>query len=411
MGLGQSRLIGRCVFMSTKKIKTIRKAAADGGNGETKMWFEGDSEGLAIPTAQIKVINKNEKGSFLSRKEVTIDNVHEHLDITFITSKCFEKTNERFLIGKKTLTKQGLHIVETDIHESEKFGSEVVARTILAGLVVDSIRQNGLDNTKIQAKYDLGLCLPFIEVDPERFQTNSERFIGTHELRFHFPDGRTIDLSIEIEFAMTLPESAIAGYSIVYERNGELKEYDLKVLKGEEITTETKNLLDVPLLVPDIGAGTIDCAVMVGVEFDFENSYGEEIGTKLTIERIRHAWNEEYPNDKINSLVQFTEIYSNEENFNAVRLRNFSEPYLEDDANKIASIIKNKVKHMPSNTLVVLCGGGSILFKNALLEKLEKIADRLIFKKDGKFANAEGLIIFATHPAFEEIKKNYLAAV
>lgn len=397
--------------MGVKKIPTTEleptKVGGDGGNGETKMAFEGVVEGLAIPTAEVKVIRANEKGNFLSQENVTPENIHEHLDITYVSSKSLSHTNERFIIGKKTLKLLNKTPSETDINEANKFNSEVVARTLLAGLLVDAIRKCPTQ-TKITAHYDLSLGLPFIEVDQEKFQKNSERFMGTHELKYHYPNGDTVDVTLVVEFAMTLPESAIAGYSVVYDREGNLKEYNIKAEKDGELVDQVITLEDMQMLLGDIGAGTLDCAVLFGINFDFDNSYGEEIGTKRTIELIRIDWNDENPNDKINSLIKFTEVYSNEEDFNSVRLRLFAEPYLQDDAAKIARVIKNKMEELPSNTLIILCGGGSLLFKNSLTKLLSKYSNRIIFKKDAKFANAEGLLTFALHPAFEEIKREFL---
>lgn len=386
------------------------KVGADGGNGETKMAFENVVEGLAIPTAEVKVIRANEKGNFLAQENVTMENIHEHLDITYVSSKCLTFTNTRYIVGKKTLRLLGKTPSETDINEANKYDSEVVARTILAGLLVHAIRCNP-GKSKIIKHYDLSLGLPFVEIDQEKFQKNSERFIGTHELTYHYPNGEKIDVTLVIEFALTLPESAIAGYAVVYDRQGTLKEYSIKVEEDGNPVQETVTLEDMMLLLADIGAGTLDLAVLMGINFDFQNSYGEEIGTKRTIEQIRIAWNEEHPNDKINSLTKFTEIYSNDEDFNSAKLRLFSEPYLQDDAIKIARVIKNKMEELPSNTLIILCGGGSLLFKDSLTRLLEKYSDRIIFKKDAKFANAEGLLTFALHPAFEEIKKDFLVQV
>ncbi|UZN01275.1 hypothetical protein OL548_34550 (plasmid) [Lysinibacillus sp. MHQ-1] len=71
------------------------------------MYFEGVEEGLAIPTAELIVINANGKGNFLASTVVTPKNIHEHLDITFLSSKALTKTNERYLIGKRTLKSMG----------------------------------------------------------------------------------------------------------------------------------------------------------------------------------------------------------------------------------------------------------------------------------------------------------------
>jgi plasmid segregation protein ParM len=386
-----------------KKLVKATKVGTDGGNGELKLMFENMTEGLAIPTAEIRVLNPNEKGNFLSQTKVTPENIQDHLDITYVSSKSLSNTNERYLIGKKTLTKLKDSVLETDTSEAKKYESEVVARTVLAGLLVHAIRQNP-EKDRIEAAYDLSLCLPFIEVDQEQFQKNSNRFIGTHELLFHYPQGNTVTVVIKIEYAVTNPESAVASFGIVYERDWSLKQYPIKTDEGQTLIT----LENRPLLIPDIGAGTLDAAVMNGVNLDFDNSIGVELGTKKTIEKVIEAWNRQFADDKLTSLTQFNDVYGNEEDFNSSKLQSFTQPYLENDAKLIAKVIKELMSNLPSQTIIVFCGGGSLLFKPSLITLLDKYSKQMIFKKDAKFANAEGLLIFATHPTFEEMKKDFL---
>lgn len=399
--------------MTKKRTKNVvRKAGVDGGNGETKMYFEGVDEGLAIPTAELILLNANSKskGNFLANDVVTPKNIHEHLDITFLSSKALSKSNERYLIGKRTLKALGAKPKETPKH-AQKHTSEIVARTVLAGLLVDSIRNNPESKT-ITAHYDLNLALPLNQIDEEAFQKHAERFIGTHEMKFHYPNGEEILVTIVVEFAMTLPEGAIGGYAIVYNLDGTPKIYEIleEDENGDQVKTEV-TFEDRELLMGDIGAGSLDCAVMFGVDFDYENSEGFELGTKESVNKIRTEWNKLQKQDQINSLTQFTEIYSNTEIFNSAKLQNFSTMYLNDDAIVIADSLKSIYEKMPSRARIVLYGGGAILYKNALIPLLEEYSDKVIFAPDPKFITAKGLLIFALTPAFEEIKNNYLEAL
>ncbi|PIJ98056.1 ParM/StbA family protein [Lysinibacillus sphaericus] len=399
--------------MTKKRTKNVvRKAGVDGGNGETKMYFEGVEMGLAIPTAELILLNANSKskGNFLATDVVTPKNIHEHLDITFLSSKALSKTNERYLIGKRTLKAMGAKPKETPKH-AQKHTSEIVARTVLAGLLVDAVRNNPESKT-ITAHYDLDLALPLNQIDEEAFQKHAERFIGTHEMKFHYPNGEEILVTIVIEFAMTLPEGAIGGYAVVYNLDGSPKTYE--ILEEDETGNQVKTEVtfeDRELLMGDIGAGSLDCAVMFGVDFDYENSEGFELGTKESVNKIRTEWNKLQKQDQINSLTQFTEIYSNTEIFNSAKLQNFSTMYLNDDAIVIADSLKSIYEKMPSRARIVLYGGGAILYKNALMPLLEEYSDKVIFAPDPKFITAKGLLIFALTPAFEEIKNNYLEAL
>ncbi len=400
--------------MAKKKINNvIRKAGVDGGNGETKMYFEGVEEGLAIPTAELIVINAKSKGNFLATEVVTAKNIHEHLDITFLSSKALSKTNERYLIGKRTLKAMGAKPKETPKH-AQKHTSEIVARTVLAGLLVDAVRNNP-ESKAITAHYDLNLALPLNQIDEEAFNKHAERFIGTHEMKFHYPNGEEITVTIVIEFAMTLPEGAVGSFAVVYNLDGSLKTYEIVEENPDGESAEpiksTVTFEDRELLMGDIGAGSLDCAVMFGVDFDYENSEGFELGTKESVNKIRTEWNKQQKQDQINSLTQFTEIYSNTEIFNSAKLQNFSSMYLNDDAIVIADSLKSIFEKMPSRARIVLYGGGALLYKNALMPLLEEYSDKVIFAADPKFTTAKGLLIFALTPSFEDIKNVYLGAL
>lgn len=391
--------------------KRVRKAGVDGGNGSLKLQFEGVEEGLAIPTAELYVIKADSKGNFLAAATVTPKNLHEHLDITYVTSKALKQTNERYYIGKRTLKSMGAKPKETPKH-AEKHKSEIIARTILAGLLVDAIRNNP-DSKVITVNYDLSLALPLSHIDQDAFQYHAERLIGVHELIFHYPNGDEVNVNIEVEFAMTLPEAAIGGYAVVYNPDGTFKEYD-EVLSVDPESGEQQigkvTFEDRELLLGDIGAGSLDCAVMIGTNFDYENSEGFELGTKESVNKIRLEWNKLQKQDQINSLTQFTDIYSNSEVFNSNKLVLFSKPFLNDDAIIIAQNLKSLYEQMPSRARIVLYGGGAILYREHLLPLLEEYNDKVIFAKNPVFTNAEGLLIFALNPSFEQIKNQYLEA-
>lgn len=391
--------------MVAKKSKT-RKAGIDAGNGSAKFNFDGVVEGLAIPTANQRVLRDTSKGAFLNTTRVTPENIQDHLDITFVSSKALSKTNERYYIGKRCLKDLSSIPDETET-EAKKHESEIVARTALAGLVVDAIRLNP-EKKQITQNYDLTLALPLNSVDQEAFIKHSERFIGTHELKYHYPNGQTVDITIVIEYAMTLPEGAIGAYAIIYNRDGSFKKYSVTVgEEKKEITLENHELI-----LGDIGAGTFDVAVMNGLDFDFENSRCENLGTRKTIDKIRAEWNTNNK-DQLGSLLKFNEVYSDANDENSLKLQQFSLKFLESDANIIAKVIQDTYRKMHTRTRIFIQGGGQLLFKNALIPLFTQLdyINNVHFTPNPVFVNAEGLLIFALSNDFELIKKEYLEAL
>lgn len=389
------------------KESVARKASVDGGNGSTKMMFEGVEQGLAIPTANQKVLKRSiSRGAFLNSTKVTSENIQDHLDITFVSSKALEKTNERYYIGKRCLRDLDSIPDETE-KEAKKHVSEIVARTALAGLLVDAIRLNP-DSKQITAHYDLTLALPINSVDQEAFQQHASRFIGTHEMIFHYPNGEEVNVTIVIEFAMTLPEGAISAYSIIYDLQGDYKTYSITVGdEKKEITLEESDLILV-----DIGAGTLDIAVMNGLNFDFDNSVSDNLGTRKTIDKIRNEWNVENK-DKLDSLLKFNEVYNDSSDENSARLQEFSLEFLDADSRKIATMIHEVYRKLHSRARIFVQGGGQLLYKRSLMPLFTDLdyISNVHFTQNPVFTNAEGLLIFALSPDYSEIKKEYLEAL
>ncbi|MER2006167.1 MAG: hypothetical protein ABS939_01840 [Psychrobacillus sp.] len=394
-----------------KKRKT-RRGGIDAGNGEAKFWFEGETAGLAIPTAEIEIFRNNNKFNMLAVNDVTIENIHEKLDITFVSSKALEETNRRFKIGVHTLTEIGIKPDETEF-DSNKFASELIARSVLSGILVDAIKQKSkeqgnLDFKSVKATYDIALALPLLEINPESFSAHALRFIGSHEMIYHFPNGKTIEVTLEIEFSSTFPEGAIAVYPIMFNMDGTYKTYTLTV-NGETITT---NLSEYMILLSDIGAGTLDLAVMDGLNYDFTNSKSLPLGTKEVVMGIIDEWNEHDPLNRIDSLTKFTNIYSSKNDFRANNLVAFASPRLSANSRKIGTEVKNIFNKLGSKSVNVFCGGGSLLYKDQLTKMMstdEKYKGRTIFAEHDKFINSLGLLMIMLQVSYDEMKEQYLA--
>ncbi|MEK5187135.1 hypothetical protein [Solibacillus sp. FSL W7-1324] len=396
-----------------KKRKT-RRGGVDAGNGEAKFWFEGAHAGIAIPTAEIEIFRNNDKFAMLANNDVTYENIHERLDVTFVSSKALEETNRRYKIGGHTLSENGVKPDETEF-ESKKYASEIIARSVLAGILVDALKQKhqevgSWDFKSVKASYDIALALPLMEINPNSFSSHALRFIGTHEMIFHFPNGQKIEVTIEIEFASTFPEGAIAVYPIMYNLDGTYKQYTIEV-NGQTITTD---LSQYKILLTDIGAGTLDLAVMNGVNYDYNNSKSLDLGTKEDVFSIIEQWNEHDPLNKIDSLTQFTKIYSSKDDFRTEALVNFASPRLSANSKKIGTEVKNIFKDLGSKSVNVFCGGGSILYRSHLTKIMNsdsKYQGRTIFSEHDKFTNSLGLLMMMLHEAFDQMKDQYISEV
>lgn len=84
--------------------------------------------------------------------------------------------------------------------KSNKATDDVPLITALAGLATDAIRRNpGQDD--IKQSYDVGAALPIGSINKESAAKYEQRFIGTHIVKFHHPNGTVITVTITINFA------------------------------------------------------------------------------------------------------------------------------------------------------------------------------------------------------------------
>ncbi|MFG3613455.1 ParM/StbA family protein [Rummeliibacillus stabekisii] len=377
-------------------VKT-RKVGVDSGNGSGKIYLDGNLK-LNIPTVYAEQFDSN--FSAFGMADIAPEELVSNLDITFVSSKALKGKNKRYLIGEKVISSRNANPIEMEI-KSEKSSDELPVIVALAGLAVDAMINNENKN-RITVNYDIALALPYRSMKQGNEKEHSSRFIGTHELIFHHPSGRNVNITLVIEYAKCITEGAAGAWGIVYDEKGKLQKKEL-IYSGEKKSVSLENK---KILHNDIGAGTTELVVTTGVQYDPMLSEGKPFGVKGTIEDIIQTWNGEYDR-QIDSVAEFNDIYMNPEHDVHSQLRLFSKDALQGLAIKLAVSIKNAREKLKDNPLTFIYGGGAIILKEFLEDALEarNSLTNVFFLEDPVFVNARGLYVFANTPIFAQLKK------
>ncbi|MEX3625050.1 ParM/StbA family protein [Viridibacillus arvi] len=373
-----------------------KKAGIDGGNSSGKMRI-GEHE-FNIPSVYAEQING--AVSNFEMADIAKDELIKNLDFTFVSTKALKATNKRYIIGEKVLKDRSSTPVEMELN-SNKAEDELPVIVSLAGLALEAMLSNeGKD--KITASYDLSVALPYQTMKKGYGDTHSDRFIGTHELIFHHPSGRNVNIAINIEYAKSMTEGAAGAWGVVYDDKGKLKKRDL-VINGETVPVTFENRT---ILHTDIGAGSTELVVTNGVKYDPVLSQGLNYGVKKTIEDVIVLWNDTHDRP-IDSVAEFNDIYINAHHDIHTELRSVSRPYLEALAKSLAIKIKNMRDKLKDNPLTFIYGGGAIILKEYLTDALKErnSLKNVFFLEEPVFVNAKGLYVFTTSPIFDQLKK------
>ncbi|HEO2443910.1 ParM/StbA family protein [Bacillus velezensis] len=385
---------------------TTLKVGADAGNDSLKLWVAGE-EPVSVP--MVYAYYPGETMDLLDEQDIDIepDKLFDNLDVTINSPSLSVNNGDRVIIGRKVLTD---HLPSIELEEnSDKSSDEIPLFVTIASLAAVAMRKNPSKN-KLRVKYDLGISLPVNSISKKSARRNEDRYIGTHEVTFHHPSNRKVHVTVIIEFAKCQPEGAAGAWGVVYNENGELQKRTIEVTEGKiaEIDFQHQEMLHF-----DIGAGTSELVVTKGVVFNPRLSEGLNYGVRKTINNIRKVWNHKYSLKAIDTLAEFNQIYFNSEHPRHSTLRNFSKPYLKSLADQLSREIINKIDFMKDNPYVFIYGGGSLIIKDYLEQILEakKRDYNVTFLSNPTFVNARGLLVYASSPRFNQLKKSALDEV
>ena len=236
----------------------------------------------------------------------------------------------------------------------------------------------------IKEKVILGTMLPIEEYfknQKENVAVLEDKLKGVHRVKFLNPVYNGVEVEFEILGTCTQPEGLCAMNAIMYDDDGNL------------LTEYENSYSERTILGFDIGTLTSDVTVVHN--FELRTFFGIDKGTIDPLNRIIDYIKTEYkvtvPRHKLDNAIIRNEkllIYGEEiPNLNAI-----CKEYINHEARQLADEFSSKAAaagvQLPDIGLLILCGGGSLLFKEVIKKNLSRIP--MIFSENAIMLNAIG---------------------
>lgn len=236
----------------------------------------------------------------------------------------------------------------------------------------------------IKEKIVLGTMLPaeeYFKNHKENVAVLEQKLIGTHRIKFLHPVFNGVEVEFEVLAVDVQPEGLCAMNAIMYDDEGNL------------LNQYEQDYAERTILGFDIGALTSDVTVVNN--FELRTFFGIEKGTIDPLNRIIDYIKTEHKvtvsRHKLdNALIRNEKllIYGEE-------IPNFKETcreFILYEARQLVDEFSSKAAaagiQLPDIGLLVLCGGGSLLFRNVIEEHLGRIP--MIFNDNAIMLNAIG---------------------
>lgn len=267
-----------------------------------------------------------------------------------------------------------------DRHNGKANDSETMI-VLLTSIALSLLKPNA---KVIKEKVILGTMLPteeYFKNQKENIAVLEDKLKGIHRVKFLNPVFNGVEVEFEIVGVNTQPEGLCAMNAIMYDDDGNL------------LTEYENNYSERTILGFDIGALTSDVTVVHN--FELRTFFGIDKGTIDPLNRIIDYIKTEYkvtvPRHKLDNAIIRKEkllIYGEE----IPNLQNICKEYIDHEARQLTDEFSSKAAaagiQLPDIGLLILCGGGSLLFKEVIKKNLSRIP--MIFSENAIMLNAIG---------------------
>ncbi len=252
---------------------------------------------------------------------------------------------------------------------------------LLTSIALSLLKPNA---TVIKEKIVLGTMLPteeFFRNHKENVAVLEDKLKGVHRVKFLNPVFNGVEVEFEIVGVSTQPEGLCAMNSIMYDDDGNL------------LTEYENNYSERTILGFDIGALTSDITVVQN--FELRTFFGIDKGTIDPLNRIIDYIKTDYkvtvPRHKLDNAIIRKEkllIYGEE----IPGLESLCKDFIDFEARQLTDEFISKAAaagiQLPDIGLLILCGGGSLLFMETIKNNFNRIP--MIFSDNAIMLNAIG---------------------
>lgn len=290
-----------------------------------------------------------------------------------------------------------------DRHNGKANDSETLI-ILLTSIALSLLKPNA---KIIKEKVILGSMLPteeYFKNHKGNVALFEDKLKGIHRVKFLNPVFNGVEVEFEIVGVSTQPEGLCAMNAIMYDDDGNL------------LTEYENNYSERTILGFDIGALTSDVTVVHN--FELRTFFGIDKGTIDPLNRIIDYIKTEYkvtvPRHKLDNAIIRKEkllIYGDE----IPNLHAICKEFIDYEARQLTDEFSSKAAaagiQLPDIGLLILCGGGSLLFKEVIEKNFSRIP--MIFSENAIMLNAIGAWKNANrlkNDLMEESALNYTAA-
>jgi plasmid segregation protein ParM len=361
------------------------KIGNDVGNSDQKIYINNDY--IKQPSCFSKV------SQMPNLIDVSPDAVLKDLfDNLLVTINSPAVESGTYYVGKKSLN-SGLAIHNMDVTDRKNVSDVYYINTLAiigAYAICDTLlKKKELPDEAIKVNVDMSCSIPVNQYSKEDCFIVTEKFKGKHNVTVHLGIKR-VDTVINFDYIKVLPESV----SIMF------------ALRETEDAIDNKKVLHV-----SIGEGTTEYPVTEGIDFDPNFIKGSNNGIGHAIEKAIDPFK-----NKLGLRTYSRQLYSevlqtNNHKFNPLA-NEFLQDFLPSESEDIIRYVKREIqKANGSIDVVIVHGGGSILLRKYLEDKLLKVCTplniKVFFVNENNAVNleAKGLYTFVKTDLFNALKE------
>lgn len=381
------------------------KIGNDNGNSEHDIIINNEL------ICQPNVISKIRKAPNVEEinNDYFIKNIENNLIVDIISN---EVNTATYLCGTYSL-KSGQTVRTINIgYDNDKASNEIVIINTLAQIAGHAVKVAYMkselsEDTDIKVKVDMSTSLPIRQYTKKKAQEFANRFMnGKHIVNVTTPL-RKIPVEIEFEYVKVIPEGVTTVFALTNADDELFESYN----KNHEVKIDKSFFENKKILHIAIGEGTTELPVTEGRAFNPNFIKGSNNGLGHVINKSLDEFKEECGQTNM-SRQKYSEILKKENHKFHQLAKEIIEIPLEEQTDEIFEDAKTEIDRANNEIdIIAVYGGGSILMRDSLEPKLEKICNTgkiILFYVDKKHAvtlESKGLDAFTKSKIFEQVKK------
>lgn len=368
------------------------KVANDNGNSEQDMFI---NDTLVMqPNVFARVYHLPNLDEI--NKQYVLDHIHNNLIVSI--DGCI------YYIGSYAL-KSGKRCRSIGVGgNNTKLESEIVYINTLAHIAGEAVsivaKESHIDSLElVNVQVDMATALPVSYYSQKNANLFSKKFIAKKHLVSVYIGNKTINVNVKFDFVKVIPEGVTASFAL--ENMQELfdgQEYSMEAIKNSKI------------LHIAIGEGTTEFPITEKCIFKPDFITGTNNGNGHAIDRVIEDFKKHFGLSNFNRQDYSNVLRDKSHKYHETAME-YIEFSLEEEAEDILHMAEHVIQEAKNDVdFVCVYGGGSILMRNALEQRLQNYCEKAkinllyINESQAVILEALGLQVFINSKLFQMIK-------